>query len=131
MAESLNVRAGIKGVGRAQEFIRNFCRTQGVPEEFGTAFRVRVDEFLSSIVPVCTSPRIALTLESIRGTGLRFTTRHGGPFYDISDEARPVWPAGVGEFSPLVLHRLHEFMDEIICLREGEETLVILTKYPA
>ncbi len=135
--DTLNVRSHIKGVGRAKEFVLNFCRNHDVPAEFADSFSVMLDEFLSNIIPAATSPRICLTIERREDAGdpgrrrrLVFTSSHAGPRYDISDENRLVWPEEEvkAKFSPLTLHRLHEFLDQIDCRYENGENSVTLGK---
>ncbi len=135
--DTLKVRSHIKGVGRAKEFVQNFCRGHDIPPDLGNAFCVNLDEFLSNIIPAATSPRICLTIAREEGDGvpdrprrLLFTSTHTGPRYDISDENHPIWPEEEvkAKFSPLTLHRLHQFLDLIECRYENGENTVILGK---
>lgn len=130
--QTLNVRSSLKGVGRAKDFLKSFCRDNAVPDETAARFCVAADEFLSNIVPAVTTPRIRLGAEARTEAGrnaLVFTVVHGGPRYDISDEHNIVWPEGTGtKFSELTAHRLHGYLDGIECVYADGENRVTLTK---
>lgn len=130
---TLNVRSSLKGVGRAKDFLKAFCRDNAVPDEATGKFCVAADEFLSNIVPAVTTPRIRLGVEMRTmddRNSLVFTVVHGGPRYDISDERRIVWPSDATgtKFSELTAHRLHGYLDGIECAYAGGENLVTLVK---
>ncbi len=140
--DTVNVRSHLKGVGRAKEFVQNYCRCHEVPASLADNFCIILDEFLSNIIPAATSPRISLTIDKAAPAGadagqtavpprrLVFTSAHAGPRYDISDENNLVWPEEEvkAKFSVLTLHRLHKYLDQIECRYENGENIVTLAK---